>query len=346
MTPLRWAVVGPGRIAKAFVQALRSLPDAELVAVCGRDAARTEAFAREVTPAGIALPDVCTDLATRLARGDIHAVYVATPHSQHAEAVTTALRAGCGVLCEKSLTPDRAQAEPLVALARDRGLFLMEAVWTRFLPAYAQVKRWMDEGAIGSLRGIQSSFCFPLPFDPANRLYDPARAGGALLDVGIYNLTATRWALQQALGHVPEPVAMDVHGELAPSGVDRHVAATLHFRGGLSGGLSGAITSQFMCGFAQRSDNSLRLMGDAGCIVLPHHFWMAQRVELHQGFGPPVVVDTPFACNGLEGEISEAMRCMRAGLVESPAMSLDESLATLGWMDQMRARLGVQYAWE
>ena len=342
MTPLRWALVGPGRIAQSFAKALHSLPGAELVAVCGRDAARAEAFAREATPAGKALPEVCGDLAARLARGDIHAVYVATPHAQHAEAVAAALQAGCGVLCEKSLTPGRAQAEPLVALARARGLFLMEAVWTRFLPAYAQVKRWMDEGAIGRLHGIQSSFCFPLPFDATDRLYDPARAGGALLDVGIYNLTATRWALQQALGHVPEPVALDVRGELAPTGVDRHVAATLHFDDGTPGG----ITSQFMCGFALRSDNSLRLMGDAGCIVLPKHFWMAQRVELHRDFGPPEVVDTPFACNGLEGEISEAMRCMRAGLVESPAMTLDETLATLGWMDQLRARLGVRYAWE
>ena len=338
MTPMRWLLVGPGRIAHSFAQALHSLPDAELVAVCGRDAARAEAFARDCTPAGKALPEVSGDLVARLARGDIHAVYVATPHAQHAEAVSAALHAGCGVLCEKSLTPGRAQAEPLVALARARGLFLMEAVWTRFLPAYAQVKRWMDEGAIGQLRGIQSSFCFPVPFDPHDRLYDPARAGGALLDVGIYNLTATRWALQQALGHVPEPVAMDVRGELAESGVDRHVTATLHFEGG--------IASQFICGFALRSDNALRLMGDAGCIVLPKHFWMAQRVELHQGFGPPVVVDTPFACNGLEGEIAEAMRCMRAGLVESPAMSLNETLATLGWMDQLRARLGVRYAWE
>ena len=338
MTPLRWALVGPGRIARSFAQAAHSLPDAELVAVCGRDAARAEAFVRETTPAGKAAPEVCGDLVARLLRGDIHAVYVASPHAQHAEAVAAALHAGCGVLCEKSLTPGRAQAEPLVVLAHERSLFLMEAVWTRFLPAYVQVKRWLDEGAIGRLRGIQSSFCFPMPFDPNHRLYDPARAGGALLDVGIYNLTLTRWALQQALGRVPEPLAMDVHGELAPSGVDRHLAATLHFEGGIS--------SQFMCGFAVRSDNSARLLGETGCIVLPSNFWMAQRVELHRGSSPPEAVDTPFACNGLEGEIIEAMRCMRAGLVESPLMTHAESLATLGWMDQLRARLGVRYAWE
>lgn len=163
MTPLRWALVGPGRIAHAFAKALHSLPDAALVAVCGRDADRAQAFAREATPSGVEQPEVCTDLAARLARGDIHAVYVATPHAQHAEAVAIALRAGCGVLCEKSLTPGRAQAEPLVALARERGVFLMEAIWTRFLPAYAQVKRWLDEGAIGRLRCIQSSFSFHVP---------------------------------------------------------------------------------------------------------------------------------------------------------------------------------------
>lgn len=338
MTPLRWAVVGPGRIAHAFAKALHSLQGAELVAVCGRNADRALAFAQEATPSGVQQPEVCTDLAARLARGDIHAVYVATPHAQHAQAVDIALRAGCGVLCEKSLTPGRAQAEPLVALARERGVFLMEAIWTRFLPAYAQAQRWLQDDAIGRLRSIQSSFCFHVPFDPGSRLYDPARAGGALLDVGVYNLTVTRWALQQALGQVPEPVAMDVRGELAASGVDQHVVATLDFGGGLS--------SQMVCGFTAQSDNSLRLMGENGCIVLPQRFWSAQRVELHTHRGEPVVVHTPWACNGLEGEIAEAMRCIRAGLVESPAMTLDESLATLGWLDQLRGRLGVRYPWE
>lgn len=338
MNTLRWAVVGPGRIAHAFAKALHSLPRAELATVVGRDGARAEAFATQATPPGRTRPDTATDLGTRLARGDIQAVYVATPHAQHAEAVTTALLSGCAVLCEKSLTPGRAQAEPLVALARERGVFLMEAVWTRFLPAYAQVQRWLADGAIGRLRGIQSSFCFHVPFDPTSRLYDPARAGGALLDVGVYNLTATRWALQQALGHVPEPVDMDVRGTLAPTGVDQHVAATLDFGGGLQ--------SQFVCGFGMQSDNALRLMGEDGCILLPQRFWAAQRVELHRHKGDPLVMDTPFDCNGLEGEIAEAMRCIRAGLVESPVMPLSESLATLRWMDQLRARLGVRYPWE
>lgn len=335
---MRWALVGPGRIAHAFTRALASLPDAELAAVIGRDAGRARAFAQAAWPAERTPPDVATELTSRLAQGDIDAVYVATPHAQHAEAVAVALQAGCGVLCEKSLTPGHAQAAPLVALARERGVFLMEAVWTRFLPAYGQVQRWLAEGAIGRLRGVQSTFCFHTPFDPASRVFDPALAGGALLDIGIYNLTVTRWALQQALGHVPEPQAVSVHGHLAATGVDQTVAATLDFGQGL--------VAQFTCSVQMQADNTLRLMGDEGCIVLPQRFWMAERAELHRGGQAPVVAETPFDCNGLEYEITEAMRCIRAGRVESPVMPLDESLATLRWMDQLRAQLGVRYPWE
>ena len=332
-----WAVVGPGRIAHRFAEAVHRLPGMHLAVVHGRDAARTQTFAAHWTRDGVAPVDATTSLAEALARPDVAGVYVATPHAFHGPAIRAALLAGKAVLCEKPLVASRAEALPLVELARERGAFLMEAVWTRFLPLYATVGAWLREGAIGPLRGLQSSFCFATTYEPASRMYDPALAGGALLDVGIYNLTMTRWVLQQALGACPEPSSLQASGRLAPTGVDQRVWATLDFDG---------IVSQFTCGFDGPADNGLRIFGERGHIVVPRTFWEATEAELHVDGQTPVTVQVPFVINGFEGEVEETARGARAGLVESGVMPHAETLATLAWMDQIRSQLGVRYPFE
>jgi predicted dehydrogenase len=338
----QWAVVGPGRIAQRFAQAVQGLPDARLHAICTRDAAQAHRFAAQWARAGDAAALVFTDMALMLARDDIDAVYIATPHALHADAVAACLHAGKAVLCEKPLVPHVAAAHTLCSLAQSRGVFLMEALWTRFLPAYAQVATWLQAQAIGPLRAVQSSFCFAAGFDAHSRLFNPALAGGALLDIGIYNLSMTRWVLQQAWGLAPgdalQALRIDAQGQLAPTGVDQRVAATLSFERG--------VVSQFVCAFDTQADNSLRILGERGHIVLPHRFWEATQAELHQHGQEPQVVPTPFAINGFEGEIDEVMRCVRAGLTQSPVMPHTETLATLAWMDQMRQQLGVRYPFE
>ncbi|MGN6829873.1 Gfo/Idh/MocA family protein [Paucibacter sp. M5-1] len=334
MTEFAWALVGPGKIARRFASAVQQLDGTRLHSVLGRDAARAQAFAREFSAARST-----TDLAALLADPAVDGVYVATPHSEHGEIVRACLEAGKPVLCEKPLVPGLAQAEPLVALARERGLFLMEAVWTRFLPVYTEVLQgWLRAQLIGELRGIQSSFCFPAPYQSGSRLFDPALAGGALLDIGIYNLTVTRWVLRQALGVCPEPLALRAEGVLAPTGVDQRVNATLSFPGGL--------VSQFICGIDGSSDNALHILGTRGSITLPHNFWQATEARLQLHGEPPQTVAAPFRINGFEGEIEEAMRGIRAGLIESPRMPHAESLATLAWMDEIRRQLGVRYPFE
>ncbi len=334
MTEFAWALVGPGKIARRFASAVQQLDGTRLHSVLGRDAARAQAFADEFSAARSS-----TDLAALLADPAVDGVYVATPHSEHGEIVRACLEAGKPVLCEKPLVPGLAQAEPLVALARERGLFLMEAVWTRFLPVYNEVLQgWLRAQLIGELRGIQSSFCFPAPYQSGSRLFDPALAGGALLDIGIYNLTVTRWVLQQALGACPEPLVLRAEGVLAPTGVDQRVNATLSFPGGL--------VSQFICGIDGSSDNALHILGTRGSITLPHNFWQATEARLQLHGEVPQTVAAPFRINGFEGEIEEAMRCIRAGLIESPRMPHAESLATLAWMDEIRRQLGVRYPFE
>ncbi len=336
--PFQWALIGPGSIARRFAEAVNRLDGCRLHAVCGRDAERTRQFAERWSPAGEAPIRACTDPAQMLNDPAVDGVYIATPHGQHFEYALAALQAGKPVLCEKSLVPNQAMGQRLVAEARQRRVFLMEAVWTRFLPLYQDLAVWLREGRIGALRGLQSSFCFPAPYDPQGRLFNPALAGGSLLDVGIYNLTATRWVLQQAYGEVPPLQDLQVKAVLAPTGVDSRLSVSMDFGDGL--------VSQFICGIDTAAPNTLHVLGETGSIVLPQTFWQATRAVLQPARGTAETLERPFEINGFENEIREAMRCVRAGEIESPVIPHDETLAVLGWMDRIRALAGVRYPFD
>ncbi len=337
MTDFAWAIVGPGAIAQKFAAAVHALPSTYLHAICGRDLERASSFAKAWAHDG-STPFASTDLDALLVDPRIDGVYVATPHSHHAEVVRSCLIAGKPVLCEKPLVPNLAVAQELVSLARERNVFLMEALWTRFLPAYTVVGDWLKARKIGKIHAIQSSFCFTAAYQPESRMFDPKLAGGCLLDIGIYNLAVTRWVLEMALGACPEPVSLKADGVLAPSGVDQRVTGTLVFPEGVS--------SQFICAFDTTASNALHIMGERGSISLPRDFNSATQAVLQLAGAEQQVVDAAMRINGFEGEIEEAMRCIRAGLVESPQMPHTETLAIVRWMDEIRAQLGVSYPFE
>lgn len=327
----RWGVIGPGGIANRFAGALAGVPGARLAAVFARDAAKGQAYAEQWRGDG-APARVTTVLAELLADPGVDAVYIATPHSHHGEYIRAALLAGKPVLCEKPLVTSLEEGQALIDLARERGVFLMEAVWTRFLPAYELAGRLLREGAIGELRAMASTFCFTGPADLTHRCWNPALAGGALWDIGIYNLVVTRWVLQQMNGgECPEPERIDVAATLAPTGVDASVTATFHFPGG--------VTSQFRCGFDASSMNAFEAMGAKAALRFPVDFWGSEAVELVTRKAPVQRFDAPHAVNGFEGEIAEAQACIRAGLLESPRMPHSETLGLLRWSDAIRERL-------
>lgn len=327
-----WAVIGPGNIARRFAGALRGVAGARLAAVCGRHPARTAAFAAEWQNAS-APPFVSADLAAVLARPDVHAVYVATSHPFHADPVRASLAAGKPVLCEKPLTPNATGTRALIELAQRERTFLMEAVWTRFLPIYATVRQWLQAGEIGAVRSMQSGFCIDRPFVPGNRRYTAALAGGTLLDIGLYNITVSRMALPG----VPLQ-GFDIRGVLGGEAVDVQTAATLDFGNGR--------WSQFTCGFFGNGDNRFCITGERGRIVVESGFWEATAATLFREGQAPLQAAQPFRVNGFEYEIEEAMRCIRAGLIESPTMPHAESLAVVELIDAMRERIGVRYPFE
>jgi predicted dehydrogenase len=333
-----WAVIGPGRIAHRFAEAVQALPGTRLLAVHGRDAERAAAFAQRWSQPGQPAVRVEPDLGALLAGPAIDAFYVATPHASHFSAAHRCLEAGKPVLCEKPLVPNLAQARELVALSRQRRVLLMEALWTRLLPIYGVVRGWLDAGAIGAVRSLQSSFSYAAPYDPTSRLFNPALAGGALLDIGIYNLAMTRWVLETRPGNCPEPTDLHATGMLAPSGVDQRVTGRLSFPGG--------VVSQFACGFDGDADNALHIAGERGSITLPRRFWEATEAMLQRPGEAAQTVHAPFRINGFEEEIEEFMRCARGGLLESRRIPHAETLALVGWMDRIRREIGVRYPFD
>jgi len=334
--PFGWAIVGPGRIAHKFAEAVQGTPGMALVSVQGRDRTRSGEFARKWSRDGKPV-GVAGDIAGLLDDDRVEAVYVATPHAFHAAAIRRLVGGRKPVLCEKPLVPDLASGLEVVAAAKKQRVFLMEAVWTRFLPVYADVAEWLHHGAIGELRAIQSSFCFNLPFDAGHRAYDPKQAGGALLDIGVYNLTMTRWALRAATGSCPPLRNLNASAVLGPSGVDHRLSATLEFPDG--------ICSQVLCGFDLSADNALRIIGELGTIVVPN-FWKATEAQLCRAGEEPVAVQRPFRINGFEYEAEEAVRVVRRGGIESPGITHADTIETLRWMERIRGIVGVRYPFE
>jgi predicted dehydrogenase len=238
------------------------------------------------------------------------------------------LGGGKGVLCEKPFALNRPQAEQVVALARSRRVFLMEAMWTRFMPAFAEVRRILDSGVLGEVSQASADFGFAATGGPEARLFNPALGGGALLDVGIYPLSITAYLL----GNVETVRAL---AELGPTGVDLQTVFTLRHAGGA--------LSTCACSLKARTPGLLTLSGPNGQLRLDAPFHRPPTITLTLAGAAPQVIATPYLGNGYVHEAIEAQRCWRAGLIESPAMTHDQTLHLMGVLDEIRRQTGVHY---
>ncbi len=356
-----WGIIGPGAIAHQFADAVhRSRVDGanthfdgridgakahlrtRTVAVLGRDKANAKAFADHWNRDGVPEIIVAETLDALLARDDIHGIYIATPNTAHFDFACAALRAGKAVLCEKPLVPNAKQARELVELAKQHQTFLMEALWTRFLPIYSDIRGWLHDTReghhLGRLRSVQSSFCFNSPYNAQARHFNPALAGGALLDIGIYCLAMSRWVLQAAYGAVPTLQQVHARGVLAPTGVDTRVSAALEF--------SEDVSVQFVCGFDGSANNSLEIYCEHGTIKVHRNFWAASQATIHITGHEPYTHTNPLRYNGFEYEMEEVMRCVTTGAIESPIMPHQESIELATCLEQIRGQIGVKYPFE
>jgi len=321
---VRWGILGTGKIARAFATALQDVPGAMLAGVASRSLDKAQSFAAEFR-AGAAYGSY----EALAAAADIDLVYVATPHPQHAENALLALGAGKGVLVEKPFTMNLREAERLVASARSKNLFLMEAMWTRFMPALAQVKRLIALGEIGSVQQVVADFGFTANFGPEHRVFNPDLGGGALLDLGIYPLSIAA----SLLGPV---AAVQAQAQMGPTGVDVQTGFTLKHAGGAM--------SVCSCSFLARTPGELTVSGARGHIRMNTMFHRARSITVALDDGSTRTIDTPYLGNGYVHEAIEAQRCFSAGLIESPRMTHDETLALMGVMDEIRRQIGLRYA--
>jgi predicted dehydrogenase len=324
MEQVRWGILGTGGIARAFAMGLRAAPGAVLAAVGSRTLDSAQAFANE-----FGIPHAYGSYGELALAPDVDIIYIGTPHPMHAENTVLALRGGKAVLCEKPFAMNRREAGEMVALARAKNLFLMEAMWTRFLPALAEVRNIIASGEIGDVSLVQADFGFSATLDPAHRVNNRELGGGALLDLGIYPLSIA-CAL---LGKVESVQSQAVMGE---TGVDLTTGFTMKHEGGTM--------SVCSCSIRARSSSELVVSGTKGSVRMNRMFHLAESLTVSLLDGTTRTVPTPYLGNGYTHEAIEAGRCLREGAIEHPLMTHEDTLSLMGLLDTIRRQIGLRYA--
>ena len=321
---IRWGVVGPGSIASKVVEDFAVVDGARVVAVASRSIDRARAFAERH-----GVDRAHGSYAEILADPDVDVLYLATPHSQHHAVALGALRAGKALLVEKAFTSTTAGATEIVDLARETGLFVMEAMWTRFQPAVVALRELIADGAIGEVRSVQADLGVTRDYDPMHRLFDLAQGGGGLLDLGVYVVSFA----QMLLG-TPERVT--AAGSLAPTGVDAEASLLLDYGDGRSASL--------MTSLRNHLPGQARVFGTGGWIDVPPRFHHPSTIVLHRtGAEPETITRQPLGA-GYAHELIEVNECLRAGRSESSVMPLADTLAVQTILGEAADQLGVRHA--
>lgn len=321
---IRWGICGTGRIAAKFAADLRRVPGATLGAVGSRTASAAEEFGRRFE-----VPRTHGSYAGLAADDSVDVVYVATPQSRHREDTLRFLADGKAVLCEKPFAMDAAQGAEMVAAARTAGLFLMEAMWMRFLPVHVELRRLLGAGVIGTPHVLAADFGYRVEPGTPHRLLDPALGGGSLLDLGVYPV-----ALALSLLGPPERVvAVDDRAvdDRAAGGVDGQTGVLLGHPGGALAVLYSSILG--------KTPSGASITGSAGRIDIDPPCHASTGLTVHTAAGTSRV-DLPYEGVGLHFEAAEVVDCLHAGRTESPTMPLADTLAVLGTLDRIRSGAG------
>ena len=323
--PLRWGILGCGSIANNFATGLQSVPEAKLQSAASRTPGKADTFADK-----FGAPTRHTDYESLAHDPDVDVVYVATPHPMHAEHAILCLNAKKAVLCEKPFTVNAAQAQAVIDAAGSNNVFCMEAMWSRFFPAMRRVHQLVKDGAIGDLRMVQADFGFRAGVNPEGRLFNPALAGGGLLDVGVYCVSLASLLLGT-------PTQVTGVAEIGETGVDEQAALALMY----DGGRIASITT----GVRTTTPHVAFLLGTDGSITLPAPWWKPTGYILNAN-GKEETVDVPFVGQGMNYQAQEVAACLAAGKTESDIMPLDETLSIIQTLDTLRALWGLRYPME
>jgi predicted dehydrogenase len=321
---IRWGILGTGNIAKQFARGLSVLPDARLVAVGSRSREAADSFGQMFD-----VPKRHATYEALAADPEVDIVYVSTPHPMHAPNTILCLEAGKPVLCEKPFTVNTREAEEVVRVARAKKLFLMEAMWTRYIPIVAKVREWLRAGRIGEVRMVTADFGFKGDFDAEGRLFNPAYAGGALLDVGIYAVSFA----SMVFGAQPSRIASLAH--MGSTGVDEQAGMVFGYDAGQLAVLYTAVRVN--------TPQEATVLGTEGSIRIHSPYWRGTTATIAWPEKGSETIEIPYPGNGYNFEAEEAGRCLREGRLESETMPLDETLAIVQTLDTIRAQWGLRY---
>lgn len=324
--PIRWGILGTGNIAKLFATGLGSAPGAILAAVGSRTQEKADEFGDR-----FGIPRRHASYEALAADPDLDVIYVSTPHTLHRDATILCLAGGKAVLCEKPFALNAGQAAAMIDTARSRGLFLMEAMWSRYYPAMARARELLAAGVIGEPRILQADLGFRARVNPQGRLFDPALGGGALLDIGVYPVS-----LASMVFGTPSDIASQA--TMGETGVDEQNAILLRYPGGQLAVLSSAIRTN--------TPHEATIMGTEGVLRIGQDWHKSTWVGVTRPGQPEERTSLPIEGNGYNYEAIEVMDCLRAGKRESAIMPLDETLAIVRTLDAIRAQWGLRYPGE
>ena len=325
------AILGAGSIARAMCKTIWGMKangrPVELYAVASRSLEKAQAFAEEqqVRKAYGSYEEMVAD-------PEVHLVYIATPHSHHAEHMRLCIEAGKPVLCEKAFTSNTAQAEEILALAKEKGVYVAEALWPRYMPSRKIIDDLLAEGVIGEARMLTSSLAYDV--EKVERIWNPALAGGALLDLGIYVLNFASMTFGDDI------VQMDSTVDLFDTGVDRSETITIKYRDGK--------IAQLMASAAFNSDRRCVVYGTKGYLTVDNvnnPGW----IEVFSGNDhahPVRHIDVPQQITGYEYEVEACLRDLQTGAVEPAEMPHAQTIELMRRMDALRAAWGMKFPFE
>ncbi len=321
--PYRWGILGAGKIAEKFASALNYVEGSEVFAIASRDGSKAKAFAEKY-----GATHVFDEYAKLAEDPEVDIIYIATPHAFHKEQAILCLNHKKPVLSEKPMALDYQQVKDMVDASAVNQTFLMEGMWSRFMPSVNKALDLVKEDVIGPVQFIRADFGFQAPYNPDGRLFNLQLGGGSLLDVGIYPLFLTTLFLG-------EPSNIQSVAKLADTGADEYCSMQFQYKGGQVANIFASINI--------KTSLTAEICGTKGRIILPAPFYKATSITLELNTGESNGYSFPYEHNGFEYEIREVMQCLDRGDLQSALLPHDTSLLMSRVMDTVRTQCGIVY---
>lgn len=320
---IKWGILGPGNIAYKFTDGLKHVSNAQLVAVGSRYIHKAKDFASKygIPKAYGSYEELATD-------SEVDVIYIATPHVYHCEHTLLCLENNKAVLCEKPFAMNSQQGQLMIGKAREKNLFLMEAMWTRFLPTVQKVLELVHSGEIGDIVHIKSDFGFRAHFDDKGRLFNNELGGGSLLDIGIYPVF-----ISMLLLGVPDEIISKA--SIGITGVDESVNAIFYYKSGATANLFSTLIAN--------TKIETEIYGTKGQITIHRKWFMPSYITYTDNDNNKVEYHFEYDCNGYELEAREVTECLLQGYKESLLFPLKYSESLISVLDLIRKQCGINY---